>query len=151
MGGGVVAVEQPWETTRPARGEALVVFTLAGQRYALPLEQVERSMLSTAVSRLTGSHEVVRGSINLGNRIIPVLDLRVRFGHPSRDVRLFEHILVVSTGRRTVALLVDEARGIREATACCEAGAATTRLEDGLILIHDLEAVLSSRGGTPHH
>ncbi len=143
-------MEQRLETTRPARGEALVVFTLAGQRYALPLAQVQRSMLSTAVNRLTGSHEVVRGSINLGNRIIPVLDLRVRFEQPPRDVRLFEHILVVSTGRRTVALLVDEARGIREATTCRGTGGATTRFEDGLILIHDLEAVLSSRGETPH-
>lgn len=142
-------MEQPMETTSTTRGEGLVVFTLGGQRYALPLERVERSMLSTAVTWLTGTHEIVRGSINLGNRIIPVIDLRVRFGHPPRDVRLFDHILVASTGRRTVALLVDDARGVREAPACVAVGAPTSRLEDGLILIHDLEAVLSSDDEQP--
>jgi len=140
--------EIPVESGREQRGEDLVVFIMAGQRYALPLARVERSMLSTAVTRLNSPHEIIRGSINLGNRIIPVIDLRVRLGHPARELRLLDHLLVTSTGRRTVALLVDEARGIIEAPRGYGAPGTTTHLDDGLILIHDLEALLSSRVAT---
>ena len=142
-------VEVPVMSGRTERGEDLLVFLLAGQRYALPLARVERSMLSTAVNRLTGTHAVIRGSINLGNRIIPVIDLRVRLGHPARDLRLHDHLLETSTGRRTVALLVDEARGIVEAPPGLRTLGTTTQLDDGLVLIHDLEALLSSCVATP--
>ena len=151
-----MTAEQPLESRTQAE-RPLVVFSLDGQRYALPLARVLRSILAAAVTRLPGAPAIVRGSIDLGDGAIPVIDLRERFNHRPRNGRMFDHLLVASTGTRTVALLVDETRGIIEASPghCTPAREipprlehvdGAVRLEDGLILIHDLERLLSPPG-----
>jgi len=132
----------------------LVVFSLDGQRYALPLDQVQRSIRVVAVTPLPEAPPIVLGIIDLGGVVIPAIDVRKRFSHPPRDVRLSDHLVIATTGKRTVALLVDETNGVIEATpvSVAPAGGILTglelidgviKLEDGLILIHNLERLLS--------
>jgi purine-binding chemotaxis protein CheW len=132
----------------------LVVFDIEGQRYALPLNDVERVLPMVAVSPLPQAPAVVLGVINLHGQVIPVLDLRRRFGLPLRDYGLTARLLVVRTSRRILALPVDEVLGVLDV-----AGAAVTpvdvvlpgighvagivALADGLLFIHDVEACLS--------
>ncbi len=132
----------------------LVVFNIDGQRYGLPLDTVERALPMVAVSPLPQAPAVALGVINLHGQIIPVLDLRRRFGLPSHDYGLTAHLLVARTSRRTLALSVDDVLGVLDV-----AGAAATpadailpgighvagivALADGLLFIHDLEACLS--------
>ena len=135
-------------------GRPLVVFSLDDQRYALALDRVRRSIRVVAITPLPEAPEIVLGIIDLGGVVIPVIDIRKRFNHPPRDLRLSDHLVIAETGRRTVALLVDETRGVIEASpeSCSPAGEivpglelvdGAVRLEDGLILIHDLEHLLS--------
>jgi purine-binding chemotaxis protein CheW len=135
-------------------GRPLVVFSLDDQRYALDLDRVQRSLRVVAITSLPGAPAIVLGIVNLGGAVIPVADMRKRFGHAPRAARLSDHLIVASTGRRTVALLVDETNGVVDATPDCFAPAAgflpsldlvsgAVKLESGLILIHDLERLLS--------
>jgi purine-binding chemotaxis protein CheW len=135
-------------------GRPLVVFSLDDQRYALPLARVQRSIRVVAVTPLPKAPAVVLGIIDLGGAVIPVIDIRMRFHHPPRDVRLSDHLIVATTGKRTVALLVDETKGVIEVPPESYAPggdilprldlmAGAMKLEDGLILIHDLERLLS--------
>jgi len=132
----------------------LVVFDIEGQRYALPLNDVERVLPMVAVSPLPQAPAVVLGVINLHGQVIPVLDLRRRFGLPIRDYGLTTRLLVVRTDRRILALAVDEVFGVREVVQETitrpdallpgighVAGIVT--LADGLLFIHDVEACLS--------
>jgi purine-binding chemotaxis protein CheW len=143
---------RPVETAGPAR--PLVVFALDGQRYALPLDRVLRALRVVAVTPLPAAPPIVLGIVDLGGAVVPVVDLRRRFALPPRAARLSDHLVVATTGRRTVALLVDEATGLVEAApeSYAPAAAIVPRLElvagavklaDGLILIHDLERLLS--------
>jgi purine-binding chemotaxis protein CheW len=143
-------VETPVEATeRP-----LVVFSLDDQRYALSLACVQRTMRVVAITPIPGQPPIVLGIVDLGGAIVPVINIRQRFNHPPRDVRLSDHLIVAATGERTVALLVDETNGVIGAspeslapeseilpTLALFDGA--MKLEDGLILIHDLERLLS--------
>jgi purine-binding chemotaxis protein CheW len=132
----------------------LVVFSIDRQRYALPLHAVERVLPMVAVSPLPQAPAVVLGVINLHGQVIPVLDLRRRFGLPLCDYGLTARLLVVRTRRRTLALPVDEVLGVSGVAAETitrpdallpgighVAGIVT--LADGLLLIHDVEACLS--------
>lgn len=132
----------------------LVVFDIEGQRYALPLNEVERVLPMVAVSPLPKAPAVAIGVINLHGRIIPVLDVRRRFGLPSRDYGLTAHLLVARTIRRSLALPVDEVLGVRSVatdTVTPPDGilpgighvAGIAALVDGLLFIHDLETFLS--------
>jgi len=135
-------------------GRPLVVFSLDEQRYALDLGRVQRSIRVVAITPLPGAPGIVLGVVDLGGVVVPVIDLRRRFGHPPRDLRLSDQLLIASTPRRSVALLVDETNGVIEASpeGCAPASEilpslalidGAVKLEDGLILIHDLDRLLS--------
>jgi purine-binding chemotaxis protein CheW len=132
----------------------LVVFSLDNQRYGLSLECVQRAIRVVAITPLPGAPAIVLGIIDLGGRIIPAVDIRTRFGHPPRDISLSEHLIIAWTGKRTVALLVDETSGVIECSPeeVVPVGEilpglafidGAVKLANGLILIHDLESLLS--------
>src|SRR3989338_3148021 len=91
-----------------------IVFRLEGQRYALDLSQVERVVSMVAVSPLPQTPAVVVGVINYRGSVVPVLDLRPRFGFPRREFGLTDHLLLGRTSRRLLALPVDEVLGVNE-------------------------------------
>jgi purine-binding chemotaxis protein CheW len=137
-----------------ATGRPLVVFSLDDQHYALALDRVQRSIRVVAITPLPEAPAIVLGIIDLGGVVIPVINIRMRFNHPPREVCLPDHLIVASTGKRTVALLVDETKGVIEVSPESYAPAGeilprlelvdgAMKLEDGLILIHDLERLLS--------
>ncbi|MGA2974810.1 MAG: chemotaxis protein CheW [Spirochaetia bacterium] len=135
-------------------GQSIVVFSLDDQRYALSLACVQRAIRVVAITPLPAAPAIVLGIIDLGGVVIPVINIRNRFNHQPRDVRLSDHLLIATTGKRTVALLVDETKGVIEASPESHAPAGeilpglelvdgVVKLETGLILIHDLDRLLS--------
>ena len=132
----------------------LVVFDLDGQRYGLPVAPVDRALPMVFVSSLPQGPPIALGVINLHGQILPVLDLRRRFGLPPREYGLTARLLVARTSRRLLALPVDEVLGVQDvATGAVtppqavlpgmEHVAGIVALADGLLFIHDLEACLS--------
>ena len=132
----------------------LVGFNLDEQRYGLQLAAVERVVRMVEITPLPKAPQIVLGVINVQGLIIPVVDIRRRFRIPARDIRLSDHLLIARTARRTVALALDAVIGIVERSAPAVMPAeeilpgleyveGVMKLEDGLILIHDLETLLS--------
>jgi purine-binding chemotaxis protein CheW len=135
-------------------GIDLVVFRLDNQRYALPLAAVERVIRAVEVTPLPGAPPAVVGVIDVRGQVIPVFDLRRRFGLAEREITPEDQFLIASTARRAVALVIDEACGVvgREQSAVTRADAmlpgleqfdGIVKLDEGLALIHDLEKFLS--------
>jgi purine-binding chemotaxis protein CheW len=131
-----------------------VVFVLDGQRYALYLSAVERIIRAVEVTPLPKAPEIVLGIINMQGRIIPVVNIRRRFRLPEREMDLSDQLIIANTTKRSVALVVDEARGIieqaQEEVVPAEVVLpgvkyveGVVKLEDGMILIHDLDRFLS--------
>ena len=54
----------------------------------------------------------VAGLVQVRSRVVPVVDLRVRFGLPAREPTLDSRIVVVQHGTRAVGLLADSAREV---------------------------------------
>lgn len=132
----------------------LVVFTIEEQRYSLDISAVERVLPMVAVSGLPKAPAIALGVISLHGQVIPVLDIRRRFGLPPRDWSLTAHLLVARTIRRTLALPVDEVLGVREMAREAVTPpdvilpgighiSGIAALSDGLLFIHDLETFLS--------
>jgi purine-binding chemotaxis protein CheW len=132
----------------------LLVFSLEEQLYALSLDSVRRVIRSVAVTPLPAMPAIMLGIIDLGGAVVPVIDIRGRFKHPSRAIRLSDRFIIAMSGTRSVALPVDGTQGTIEASrenfAAADAilpglglveGALKT--DDGLILIHDLARLLS--------
>jgi purine-binding chemotaxis protein CheW len=90
----------------------LVVFVLDEQRYALPLETVDRVVRAVAVTSLPDAPDIILGVINLQGRVVPVIDLRRRFRLPERPLDVDDHLIVAESATGPVALPVDEAEGL---------------------------------------
>lgn len=132
----------------------LVVFRLDAQRYALPLAAVERIVRAVEVTPLPNAPSIVLGVIDVEGHVLPVLNIRQRFLLPERNPGPDDQFLIAQTGRRMVALVVDETEGVIERPESAVVDAAQIvpgleqfqgvfRLDDGLVLIYDLEKFLS--------
>ena len=88
-----------------------VLFSVDEQTYALQIWEVERIVRAVEIRPLPESPPHVRGVVNIQGRVLPVIDLRARFGRPSRDVRLDDHFIVAKTSSFSVILPVDAALG----------------------------------------
>jgi chemotaxis signal transduction protein len=132
----------------------LVVFTLAGQSYALPLAAVERVLPMVAWAPLPQAPAVALGVINVHGRIIAVCDIRQRFGLPVRAYGLTDHLLVVRTRHHALALPVDQVAGVQEVNRDAIAPPAAVlphlghiaglvSLPTGILLIQDLDVFLA--------
>ena len=132
----------------------VVVFTLDGQRFGLPLSAAERAVPMAAVSPLPGCPDTVLGAINVHGSVTPVLDLRRRLGLAASEYGPSAHLLLARTAKRVVALPVDGVHGVVEIEPGRVAPpdtvlpgidqlAGIAALADGLLLVNDLELFLS--------
>ncbi|HYN74460.1 MAG TPA: chemotaxis protein CheW [Candidatus Methanoperedens sp.] len=132
----------------------IVVFALDDARCALSLSAVERPVRAVAITPLPNAPEIVLGVINAQGRIIPVVDVRKRFRFPARGMNVDDRFIIARTTRRTVALVVDAVLGVRELAAGELVSArrclpfafylqGVAKMEDGLVLIYDLDRFLS--------
>jgi len=131
-----------------------VVFTLDEGHYALDLSVVERIIQSVEITPLPEAPDIVLGIINIKGEIIPVVNIRRRFRLSEKDIEPTNRLIIAHTLKRTVALLVDVVLGVIETPEDRVVKANTVlpgldyvqgvvKMEDGMILIHDLNKFLS--------
>ena len=136
-------------------GQALLVFQLDAQRYALHLAAVRRVLPMMAIAPLPGAPPVISGVINVAGQVLPVLDARRRFGLPARPPRLGDVLVLADTGTRSFALAADGVVGLvdRPGDAITPSASLTpqvshvsgvVKLDDGLALIHDVDTFLAA-------
>lgn len=133
----------------------LVVFLLDDRRYALRLSAVDRVVRMVDVTPLPQAPDIVLGVINAQGRVIPVINLRRRFRLPERpDFSVRDRLVIARTAQRPVALVADAVDGVlthsaQDAVAAHEVlpgvehVEGVVKLDDGLVLIHDLNRFLS--------
>jgi purine-binding chemotaxis protein CheW len=90
----------------------LLVFDLEGRTFGLPSTEVVELVRAVAVTPLPNGPRVVAGVINLRGNVVPVFDLRVRFGISSPPLEPTDHFVVAKAGPRLVALRADRATEI---------------------------------------
>ena len=134
--------------------DQIVVFTLDELLYALPLPAVVRVIHAVEIKHLPKAPEIISGIINVKGRIIPVVDIRKRFGLEEREIETDNRLIIADTGKRQVAILVDTVTGIKDLTPGQQEQAKETlpfaehlrgvaKIDNELILIYDLEKFLS--------
>lgn len=85
----------------------LVTFRLGNEEFSLDILRVQEIIRHMELTRVPRTPDFVDGVINLRGRVIPVLDLRKRFGLPSDERTNETRIIVVDVDSKTVGLKVD--------------------------------------------
>lgn len=89
-----------------------VLFRVADTEYVLPASDVLQMESFTGATYVPGAPPHVAGLMQIRGRVVPVVDLRLRFGLPARPATLDSRVVVLQHDGRTVALLVDQAREV---------------------------------------
>lgn len=146
--------------------EQLVAFDVAGEIYGVDIANVQEIIRLPEITVIPRAPHFVEGVINLRGHVIPVIDLRKRFGLPEGDTTKESRIVVAQIGACTIGMRVDavtEVLRLRsdaiEPPASIVVGADSAYLrgvgrlagegeEETLIILLDTEAVLSHEEAT---
>ncbi len=85
----------------------VVSFRLAQEEYAIEIIRVQEIILIGEVTSLPQTPPYIKGVINLRSTVIPIVDLRLRFGLPQEGVTDETRIMVVNVAGKTIGLIVD--------------------------------------------
>ncbi|MBF0287059.1 MAG: purine-binding chemotaxis protein CheW [SAR324 cluster bacterium] len=84
-----------------------LTFTLKNQVYGIEIQYVREIVDIQKITRVPGVADYIKGLINLRGQVIPVLDVRLRFGVESRKYDSRTCIIVVEVDETMVGLIVD--------------------------------------------
>ena len=108
-----------------------------------------------AVTKLPNAPEFMEGIINLRGRVIPVMDLRKRFGFSPREHQEETRIVVVDISGQTVGLIVDAVHEVVKITGDCVEPPPSSfvsgiqfiqgigKLDDRLVILLDLDRIIT--------
>jgi purine-binding chemotaxis protein CheW len=113
----MTAVNRETNVDSPAEANAgetqqFVSFTVDKEEYAVDIMQVREIKGWTDVTVLPNQPSYMRGVLNLRGLIVPIVDLRARFGSGPTEATPIHVVVIVAIGERIVGLLVDKVSDI---------------------------------------
>ena len=87
-----------------------ILFTVAGTTYALPSGEVRHMEMIDGITRVPNAPSFVDGVVFSRGQVVPVVNLRARFGFERAAFDLRSRLIVVQSGSRLIGLVVDAAR-----------------------------------------
>ncbi len=94
-----------------------VIFKVGASEYALPGTEVFQMEMYAGATPVPGSPAYVAGLMQVRQQIVPVLDLRKRFGLSPLPPTSESRVIVLRRGERLVGILVESAREVQNFAA----------------------------------
>ena len=95
-------------------GTQYVVFALNKQSYGIGISKIKEVLSYRKITPLPYIKGIVKGIINLRGIILPVFDLREKFGLPVEDYTRFHVIIIVEMSGRVMGVIADEILDVLE-------------------------------------
>lgn len=90
-----------------ADSDQFLTFTLEDEEYGIEILRVQEIKGFSKVRPIPNAPSYIKGVMNLRGTVVPVVDLRSRFGMREAEYNQFTVIIVVSMGAKVVGLIVD--------------------------------------------
>jgi len=135
----------------------LVSFNIGEEEFGVDILKVQEINRMVDVTRVPNTPEYVDGVINLRGKVIPIIDLRRRFGMERKEKDKNTRIIVVELNSKVLGFVVDAVsevlrinKSLSEPPPPIIAGiesdyiTAIAKLENRLLILLDLERVLTA-------
>lgn len=96
--------------------DTYLVFTIAGQDYALEIRYVIETIEVMPITSVPFLPACMKGIINLRGTIVPIMDVRLRFGLEEQAYNEHTCIVVVNEGNLSLGLIVDAVQEVTSIT-----------------------------------
>lgn len=149
-------------TAAPADGGQFLTFQLQDEEYGLEILRVQEIKGYSKVTPLPNTPPEVKGVMNLRGTVVPIIDLRTRFGLASAEYTRFTVIIVVTVGAKVAGLVVDAVSdvlnvGAKEMVPPPELGAGVdtsfltgiARNGERLVSLLNIDRLVGATTGTP--
>ncbi|PCI61102.1 MAG: chemotaxis protein CheW [Methylophilaceae bacterium] len=142
--------------TKSGAGEYLT-FVLGSEEYGLDILKVQEIRGYDAVTQIANTPDFIKGVVNLRGKIVPIVDLRIKFNLGKVEYDEFTVVIILNLGGRVVGIVVD---GVSDVMALKEeqlrevpslvtsidtkyiVGLAT--VEEQMLILVDIERLMSS-------
>lgn len=134
----------------------LVTFTMGQEEFGVDILKVQEIIRMMEITKVPNAPHFVVGVINLRGKVIPIIDLRCRFGMPAQEPDNTTRIIVVELANKVVGFVVDSVSEVlRISSDTVEPGPSLAagedseyisgigKLADRLLLLVDLDSLLS--------
>lgn len=88
-------------------GSQFLTFNLGDELYGVDILRVQEIKGYTAVTKIPNTPSHVKGVLNLRGTIVPIVELRTKFGMPTIEYTAFTVIIVVVVRDKVMGLVVD--------------------------------------------
>ena len=93
--------------TMAADQQQYLTFKLGQEEYGIEILRVQEIKGYSAITPIPNMPPHIKGVMNLRGTVVPVVDLRVKFGMARAEYDRFTVVIVVTVGTRVVGLVVD--------------------------------------------
>ena len=137
----------------------LVSFNLGNEEYAVDILKVQEINRMVEITAIPNAPFDIEGVINLRGKVIPVINLRKKFGFDVKEVDAHSRIIVVDVGA-TVGLIVDSVSEVLRlpsetieppprmtANGSAEYILGIGKLQDRLLILLDIDSLLRDEAG----
>jgi purine-binding chemotaxis protein CheW len=112
-----MAANKLTDTARLDGRQQFLTFCLGKEEYGIEILDVQEIKGYSPVTPIPNAPGHVKGLMNLRGAVVPVVDLRARFGMPAQDYTPFTVIIVVKVGSKVVGLIVDAVSDVLDVNA----------------------------------
>ena len=102
------------QTGVSGENKQFLTFALAEEHYGVDILKVQEIKGYTAVTKLPNTPDYLKGVLNLRGTIVPIVDLRLKFGMAPTEPTSFTVIVVVNVQERVMGFLVDGVSDVLE-------------------------------------
>lgn len=95
------------DLTIEKKGGEFLLFRLGEETYALPILMVQEIRSIEPVTKIVGAGADILGVVNLRGQIVPILDIKSRFGLGAWQSSIHATYIVLSLGKSMLGIVVD--------------------------------------------
>lgn len=101
------SLKEDIEAARKEENTSFITFTLDSEVYAVPIQTIEEIIGQQEISLLPNVPNFIKGVINLRGEIVPIMDLRLKFGLAPKEYTQFTVFVIVRVDERLMGMVVD--------------------------------------------
>ena len=96
------------------QGGEFLTFRLGAEEYGIDILRVQEIRSYEAPTRIANAPAFMKGVVNLRGVIVPIVDLRVKFGLPDPAYDTFTVVVILNIAQRVVGIVVDSVSDVIE-------------------------------------
>lgn len=104
-------------TSYSSEDHQYLTFSLADEYYGVDILKVQEIKGFTTVTRIPNTPDYLKGVLNLRGTIVPIVDLRMKFGMGTTDPTPFTVMVVVNVRNRIMGFMVDAVSDVLDLNA----------------------------------